>query len=421
MRVAAPKGKQREEEIPMDSEKHAGCVESQTGLSRRELLKRLAAIGLGASALTLVRTSATAASPSFLDEREFVGGLEKLIERTRSRHLVEYRTFKLSGPDLPWKELGMDVRSGDNVTFLLGGRLWLSREADLWVEPGVAFHVRSGGRKPMYNPMLNHGTMIAANAGPLQIARSLAEWENEDGVLWTPPEYYTKTDVAIYGVALKWKKDAAAGLRSLLEKGDVGGAVRRELDRVTTAAPLPAGWDNHFNTGGGDVIFREGGPGQITCHAHKTGGLLRHPAPMPLAPDTRLSWRWTVEELPSLMPENELIGHDYLSVGVEFDDGQDLTYLWSRQLPVGQAFRCPIPRWTPIETHMVIRTGTQELGTWVREERDVYADYQAHVKGDAKNIVRVWLLAVAVFQRRAGICRYEDIRLEGPSKKLKIL
>jgi hypothetical protein len=43
------------------------------------------------------------------------------------------------------------------------------------------------------------------------------------------------------------------------------------------------------------------------------------------------------------------------------------------------------------------------------------------VNGDAKNIVRVWLLAVTIFQRRAGACRYEDIRLEGPSRKLKIL
>jgi hypothetical protein len=190
----------------MNSKIHAGGLESQAGMSRRELLKRLAAIGLGASALTLVQSGATAASPSFLDEREFVGGIEKLIERARSKHLVEYRTFKLRGPDLPWQALGMDVRSGDNVTFLVGGRLWLSREADLWVEPGPAFHVRSEGRKPMYNPMLNHGTMIAPHAGPLQIARSLAEWENEDGVLWTPAEFYTKTDVEIYGVALKWKK-----------------------------------------------------------------------------------------------------------------------------------------------------------------------------------------------------------------------
>lgn len=400
---------------------HTGCPETPAAWTRRELLKRLASVGLGASALSLVRFSGAAGAPSFLDEQELVGGLERLISQARSRHLLEYRAFKLRGADLPWQDLNMNVRAGDNVTFLLGGRLWLSREADLWVEPGTAFHVRCGGRKPMYNPMVNHGTMVAPHAGGVQIARSLAEWENEDGVLWTPPAAYSQTDVEIYGVALKWKADASAGLRSLLEKGDVGGVVRRELDRVLTAAPLPAGWNNHFNTGGGDVIFREGAPGQITCHAHKTGGLLQHPAPMPLAPDTKLSWRWMIEELPSMLPEDQLIGHDYLSIGVEFDDGQDLTYLWSRHLPAEKGFRCPIPRWTPIETHLVIRTGAHGLGSWVNEERDVFADYRTHVNGEARNITRVWLLAVTIFQRRTGICRYEDIRLEGPSRKLKIL
>lgn len=405
----------------MKCTQHEGHGEAHGGLSRRELVKRLAAIGLGASVLPWIATPATAVSPSFLDEHEMIGGLEQLIAHARPRHLHEYRVFKLRGADLPWQDLRMSVRAGDQVTFLLGGRLWLSREADLWVEPGVAFHVRCAGRKPMYNPMANHGTMVAPHAGPLQIARSLAEWENEDGALWTPQAAYMQTDVEIYGVALKWRGDAADGLRSLLEKGDVGGVLRRELDRLRTASPLPEGWRNHFNTGGGDVIFRQGSPGQITCSAHKNGGLLQHPAWMPLVPNTKLSWRWMIEELPSLRPENELIAHDYLSVGVEFDDGQDFTYIWSHDLPVGTTFRCPIPRWTPIETHTVVRTGTRELGTWVNEEQDVFADYKKHIKGDARNILRVWLLAVTIFQRRAGVCRYEDIRMESPSGKLKIL
>lgn len=352
---------------------------------------------------------------------EFVDGLEDLIARAAPSELEDYRTFNLSGPDLPWQDLGMEVQTGQAVTFLIDGRVWLSREHDLWVEPGVAFHVRTGGRKPMYNTMLNYGTMIAPHAGGLEVARSLAEWENEDGELWTPPETYSQADANISGVALKWRERAEAGLRSLLEAGDVRGIVRRELDRLVTQAPLPEGWHNHFNAGGDDVIFRSGGDGHITCRSHKTGGLMRHPADMPLVPDTRINWRWMVEELPSTGDEDQLAAHDYLSLGVEFDDGQDLTYYWSRNLPVGTAYRCPIPRWTEIETHMVIRSGLDQLGEWVDESRDVYADYKAHIDGTAENIVRVWLLAVTIFQRRGGACRYSAISLEGPDKSLTIL
>ncbi len=393
---------------------------ANTALPRRRLLQLLGAAGLSATALKYVR-HAEAGSMSFLDRDEFIGGLERLLRNTRSTELEEFKFFHLHNTDMPWKDLGMGAKHGQAVTFLVGGRIWLSREHDLWVEPGVAFHVRSAGRKPMYNTMVNNGTMFAAHDGKIEIARSLAEWISEDGDLWTPPEPYQQADAEIYGVALKWKGDAEAGIRSLLAGGDVGGVLGEERSRLAGSQPLPAGWHNHFNAGGDDVIFRSGGPGQITCQSHKTGGLLRHPADMPLAPNTRLRWKWMVEELPSQLPEDQLAGHDYLSVGVEFDDGQDLTYFWSSNLPPGTTFRCPIPRWNEIETHMVIRTGYEGLGQWVNEDRDVFADYHTHVAGPAQNIVRVWLLAVTIFQRRHAACRYAGISLHSPAKELVIL
>jgi hypothetical protein len=87
--------------------------------------------------------------------------------------LREVRVFDLTGSELPWKDLGITLKKGEEVTFLLGGRVWLSREHDLWVEPGVAFHVRTRGTRPMFNPMTNTGTMTATADGPLEMARSL--------------------------------------------------------------------------------------------------------------------------------------------------------------------------------------------------------------------------------------------------------
>ena len=305
---------------------------------------------------------------SFLVHDAFVEGMSRVIETAASPELEAFTFFRLGPSDLPWQPLGLEASQGQKVTFLVGGRLWLSREHDLWIEPGCALHVRSADKKPMYNPMLNNGTMTAAHDGAVTIARSMAEWENEDGELWTPVDAYTQADVDIFGVALKWRGNAEAGMESLLAGGDVAGAIARELGRLRTSQPLPDGWHNHFNAGGDDVIFRSGGQGQIVCQSHKTGGLLRHPAELPLVPGTRLSWRWVIEELPSLHPENSLVTHDYLSVGVEFDDGQDLTYIWSHSLPEGEVFRCPIPRWNPIETHMIIRSGFEGMGEWMAEE-----------------------------------------------------
>ncbi len=398
---------------------HAGCFQhGADGVNRRDMLKRLTAIGLTPTLAALILDrAAMAGSISFLDRVELIEGLTALIARANSPELHESRVFELSGSDLPWKDLGITLSRGQEATFLLGGRVWLSREQDLWVEPGVAFHVRTRGARPIFNPMSNTGTMTAADNGPLEIARSLVEFQDEEGELAVPKSEYVKADAHIYGVALVWRGSALPGLESLLRHGDVGGIVAAELARLQSPRKLPAGWTNFFMLGGGPVIFNDIGNSAISCEPLKNAGILQRPAGIELKPQTKLSWRWIVEELPSRLPEDQLASHDYLSIAAEFDDGQDLTYFWSSSLPVGKTFRCPIPRWTPLESHMVVRSGLADLGEWVSDERDIYADYKEHIGGPAKSVVRVWLLGVSIFQRRAGSCRFGDMQLSQPGAR----
>lgn len=402
---------------------HEECARGNADApSRRDMLARLAALGLSLPLATAALDQAVAGEVlSFLDRAEFVAGLQDLIARAKSQELLAYRVFELGSGDMPWKDLGLKPAKGQAVTFLLGGRLWLARDLDLWVEPGTAFHARSRGQRPIYNPMSNTGTMVAAHDGPIEIARSLAEWRSEDGELWTPEDAYKQVEANIYGVALAWRGGALKGLKSLLAHGDVGGVIAAEVARIESPRRLPPGWHNLYMLGGGPVIFNDLGNGQISCQSHKNAGILQRPVSIELKPDTKLNWRWIIEELPSLHPENEFATHDYLSIGAEFDDGQDLTYIWSQGLPTGTAFRCPFPRWTPVETHMAIRSGATGLGAWQGEERDLYADYNDHIGGPAKSIVRIWLLGVTVIQRRQGSCRFADIQISQPGRPLQRL
>jgi DUF3047 family protein len=391
--------------------------EAQSGPSRRDLLQRLLALGLTVPMATAVLQGAARAAPgamSYLDQREFVGGLQDLITRANSAELASFCTFKLGSTDMPWKQTDVAAASGQQVTFLIGGRIWLARDYDLWVEPGVGFHARIDGKRPLYNPMSNTGTMTAASDGVVEIARSVGEWENEDGVLWTPKEDYQKVEVDMYGVALLWRGDAVAGVKDLMAHGDVDGVLGAELERLQSPRKLPEGWNNLYMLGGGPIIFNDIGHGEISCQTCKNAGILEYPVSLDLKPGTKLGWRWIIEELPSLHPEDGAATHDYLSVGAKFDDGQDLTYIWSHSLPVGKAFRCPLPRWAPIETHKIIRSGAKDLGTWMEEEPDLYADYAAHIGGKAKSVVSIWLLGVSVFQRRNGMYRVAGLRLTGP-------
>jgi hypothetical protein len=79
-----------------------------------------------------------------------------------------------------------------------------------------------------------------------------------------------------------------------------------------------------------------------------------------------------MDELPNKTHEDNLVTHDYLSIAVEFDNGQDITYYWSSELSVDTGFHYPIPTWSACETHVVARSGVDGFGQSSDEERDVY-------------------------------------------------
>ncbi|MGY8634323.1 DUF3047 domain-containing protein [Bradyrhizobium sp. 14AA] len=370
---------------------------------------RASALGLALPLAGPAWQTARAAEQGVPAPADPVSGVKDIIAKANSPELVAYKAFEINGADLPWTDLGLDATRGQQVTFLLGGRMWLSRDRDLWFGPGLIFHARTRGQRPMYNPMLDTGTMTISHDGRIEVARSAAEWANEDGALGTPEDIYKKADVRISGIALLWRGDAAVGVESLLAQGDVGGLLKSELARLERGGKLPPGWSNLLGFGGGQEVFSQGAGGEIVCDVAGHVSIIERPLPLALASRPRLAWRWKIDQLPSVVAEDQAATHDYLSIGVKFEDGQDLTYVWSEYLPEGKVFRCPLPAWTAIETHMIVRSGKVGLGSWQAHERDVAADYAAHIGGSAKAISKIWLLAVAPFQRRHGACRYADI------------
>jgi hypothetical protein len=381
---------------------------TEGGLSRREMLRCAAALGAAAPFAGGLLDNASAAEQK---PEDFRNGVENLIARAKSPELAGYRLFEINGPDLPWIDLGLAASKGQQVTFLLTGRMWIARQFDLWFAPGIVFHARTRGRRPIYSPGTETGTMIAAHNGPLEIARAAAQFSDEDGTLWTPADEYRNQEVKIVGVALLWKGDAASGLASLAAHGDIDGLVGAEIARLKRGRKLPEGWSNYFSLGGGAEIFSRAENGDILCESAASASIIERALSLPFSSLPKLGWRWKIDELPSAVAEDKAPFHDYLSIGVKFEDGQDLTYIWSAALPPGKVFRCPLAGWDKVETHMIVASGTEGLGSWREFERDLAADYAAHIGGPAKAISQIWLLAVTPFQRRRGACRYADIKI----------
>lgn len=285
--------------------------------SRRDMLWRATALGVALPFATAEFSAAFAAEQASPAPADFRKGVEDLIARARSPELAGYRLFEIDGADLPWIDLGLEAARGQQITFLVTGRMWLARQYDLWFRPGLVFHARTRGRRPIFSPGADTSTMIASLDGPVEVARLVPLIADEDGRLTIPEDVYRKADVKISGVALLWRGEAATGLASLASHGDVGGLLAAEIARLRRNRKLPDGWSNLFLFGGGEESFVRAENGEIVCESAGSASIIERPLPLPFASRPKLGWRWKIDQLPSAVAEDQAPVHDYHSIGVK--------------------------------------------------------------------------------------------------------
>jgi hypothetical protein len=350
-----------------------------------------------------------------LSRAEFQSRFEALLNRLPATDILATEFIDIASDRKPWLDTGIDLAGGENIsafamgeTRLKGTELRFGADFQLWYRIGAEGAIFRGTR-------FSH-TFGADRPGRLYLASYFpGEWASRTGGLATPDEVYEQADGTLTVLLIRWRIDPLDGLRKLAALGDVENLVAGEIDRLAHPVQTPHGWDYLWFVGPAEIYRPCAEPDRtpaICCHTHNDVGLLQKDVVLPFKPDTRLRWAWRMDQLPSRVREDTLPTHDYLSIAVEFDNGQDITYYWSAELPVGTGFRCPIPTWTARETHVVIRSGSEGQGAWCNEERDLYRDYADYIGGPVPaRIVRVWLIAVSFFQGREGRCRYADIAL----------
>ncbi|MFE8872277.1 DUF3047 domain-containing protein [Acetobacter persici] len=129
------------------------------------------------------------------------------------------------------------------------------------------------------------------------------------------------------------------------------------------------------------TIFSRSGT-DITMDTHD-GDCCILETPVDILPNekTRQSSSWLVDKLPSELPEDLILTHDYVSVAIRFDNRRDLTYLWRTDLPTNYHFARPLPRWCDRETHRIVESGTEKLGQWEDAVRPAASDYRKAIGG----------------------------------------
>lgn len=322
-----------------------------------------------------------------------------------------------------WVDSGITLAKGDSVTLLAVGSAHVLDMPQLPFAPDLFLCHRISPQGAVDKFPDDTVTLTADSDGALQfVAQFPGAWADPQGTL--DPAWPREAAGGEYRVAvLVWEGAADDGL-ALFAAQDGSGLGAEALRAWVTPSQSPEGWAPLWRIGATQVFAQsqaEDRSPRIRCKCCGDGGILKYPVDYPLDEQATLDWQWRATALPSQVAEDTLPTHDYLSIAVEFDNGLDLTYMWSATLPEGHFFQCPFPWWDKHETHQVVRSGTQDLGRWQSQQQSILADYRRAIGGpEPKRIVGIWLIAVSVFQRQNGECEYRGIRLSGSQAAVEV-
>lgn len=362
----------------------------------------------------------------------FEGHIKAALAPLAGKSISALKVLYLAADVGPWLDTGLAVEPGDQITVVLDGRVWLSRQYDISLEAPLQVWRRIGDDGEISRGLRDTDTFVADRAGTLRLKNLPTRWLDRHGHYAGEPAAVNPDAGGGVSVALiRWapQSDVAAELRRVAA-GESGAVwAEAELARLSAPPRPPEGWTYLWELGPAEIFQAEcdggtdGGPQwRIAAHTRNDVAILQREASVALDSSTTLQWTWKVDRLPAGSAEDTAITHDYLSIAVEFDNGQDLTYMWSRELPVEYSFRCPLEAWRDRETHVVVRSGDAELGIWLNESRNVLGDYERSVGGVAPTrIVRVWLIANSVFGRDEGVARFGNISVGNERERMQVL
>jgi hypothetical protein len=161
--------------------------------------------------------------------------------------------------------------------------------------------------------------------------------------------------------------------------------VVRAEDRVVIAdfsssvgAPgVPAGWELKEKSGKADfAVVKDGDIAAGRFRSANSSFSLQKEVKVDLKQFPLLTWKWKVTKLPTGGDFRKSKTDDQAAqVFVAFSKTKAIVYIWDTTAPAGLIEdTSPVPLMT-IKV-MVVRSGQAELGKWIIETRNVYADYK---------------------------------------------
>ena len=316
-----------------------------------------------------------------------------------------------------WVNTGLKAAKGDKILVSTQGSLDIGLEAPM--EGRQLIWVRFGNDGEVFQLTFNDEIVTANDNGTLQVA-----FLNPPNVVLGNRQGKLNS---LYDTLPETVLDFTISVNKLngaqLEQTTLAPSFAKANRNAKLVKSLPAGFDHLWYLGASNIFASKKtskGPG-VYIQTNDDGGIIKMELDIPLTKTTEIDFSWLYRNLPAIAPETTVPAHDYMSIAIEFDNGQDITWYWSHSLPPETFYRCPLAGWDKVETHIVVQSGQDGLGEWHEHKRNIFTDYSTSVGGEMpKKIVGVWFIGNSMFGRRGADAEFANISVQDGNTQISI-
>ncbi len=168
-------------------------------------------------------------------------------------------------------------------------------------------------------------------------------------------------------------------LSSICSTSAVQGQEKRVVlvDFSTTQPVVPPGWELVVTKGTPRLELIRDETGQaLRLQSTNASFALQRKVNVDLSETPYLVWEWKVTQLPTGGDFRRRRTDDQAAqLIVAFSPWRFITYIWDSTVPQGTVGKAPAPPFRKIRA-VVVRSGSQALGTWLTERRNLVEDYK---------------------------------------------
>jgi hypothetical protein len=164
-------------------------------------------------------------------------------------------------------------------------------------------------------------------------------------------------------------------------------------------------------------IVKDGNNSALQARAASSASGLAAKAEFAVKPNTTFTWRWKLDKTPPGASDDTKKTFDhtvriFIAFKTSLGPPRTINYVWANKTAVGKTFHHPS---SGRARFIVLESGNDKAGKWMKESRDLYADWKTVFgNDDPPNVVSVGLMTDSDGTASTVTGWYDDLLIASP-------